>query len=90
MNKSKLQVLLEESGYECRGYTPRGAKNECLAVIALTVGDLVADILATLFRWNEPALEEISGVGEQCRWLRIDQLGKGEVYYWPTIPFVKE
>lgn len=91
VNAKRMLVLVEDAGYEPRGYSGRFMFGlECLGV------SLERD--TTPMAFFADLLEQVAAVGEledqlaelsfMMRETRTDQLGLGTIVYWPEIEFV--
>lgn len=91
-NKSRLQTILEghveNSGNgQVRSYSGRAMYGrECLGIdTSAEIGELFADVLA--FVEGEGDTSELQ---DAFREMRSDAMGRGTIYYWPSIPYVDE
>ncbi len=75
----RLIEALEESGYEPRSYSGRGMYGKtCVSVRDVSAWEL-AKILFS---------EEYDGEFMNLPTPKEDAMGKGAIYYWPTMPWV--
>ncbi len=86
MTSKQLQDIIEMAGYETRSYSGRGMYGkECLAFTAdagtlsfVVAADLMEAALYTGEDFIEPVLAAMRGV-------KTDSLGRGAVFYFPSI-----
>lgn len=97
-----LQVMLSDVGfgrYEPRSYSGKGMYGKtCLAVVLdseISFGSFIADILDAYRTIVEDSINDsaaysaLNDIEHAMRGLRSDGMGRGVVYYWPSIPFVE-
>lgn len=89
--KSKLQLLIEDAGYDCQVYSGRGMMGkECLGVstskkLSSLAGDLMLKI-AVEAQTSED-LQEIDEAIRDFMGLREDALGLGGIFYFPGVTY---
>ena len=89
MIKHSLQVLLEEQDIEVRSYSGRGMSGkECLGVNICRdgLGNFIGNVLRAIGGDPNVNLEEIA---EAFDGLLTDSMGKGQIIYFPDVPFVE-
>lgn len=88
--KSDLQTLCEEADLEVRSYSGRfmyGKK--CLAVDGDDALSIFGRLLATARQEDDETRRDqlLNALEEACGDCRTDQMGLGQVIYWPDISF---
>lgn len=92
--KSFLQRVLEDAGYECRSYSGRGMfGRECLGVSLDRYASefaLIADVLANMpvSSDGETMEDSLDTLAKAFRGANQDQIGLGTIVYWPAVPYV--
>ena len=87
-----MQTPLQQILYKCeiptRSYSGRGMYGEsCLAFYGdVAIGEVFARILEKIGSTNIPSGE----IAKEISHLRMDSLGRGNIYYFPGIPFDPE
>lgn len=91
MDKHIMQELIEDTeSSRPRSYSGRGMYGrECLAVdVADGVFALVADLITAARELDDDATFDV--LEEALRHARTDSMGRGQVLYFPGIPYVDE
>lgn len=91
MNAEKFQELIEEAGYEVRSYSGRGMRGqECLAVYLdnVTRVELAVDVLVGHIESGDTTPTD--ELAEALKGMCTDQLGLGEIVYFPRFKLEAE
>lgn len=89
MKKHKLQILIENAGLEPRSYSGRGMfGDKCLGVNCDNPLEMFAEILES--DDLDPLSDALDTVTHAMRKATTDSMGRGQIIYWPTIPYVSD
>jgi hypothetical protein len=79
---------LEDAGYEMRTYSGRGMYGvQCVSVALDCDTPIWAFVCDVLTQASLNGAAEVATMAEQLRGLSYDELGRGQVVYWPEIPW---
>ena len=94
MDKSPLQQMLEDAGFDCQDYSGRAMfGRRCLAMVldAGRLGSLIQALMEACLNSDPDGGDEYDAMGkaaQQARYMRWDNMGMDMVYYWPDVPYV--
>jgi hypothetical protein len=79
---------LEDSGYELRSYSGRGMYGvQCVSVALDRDTPIWAFVCDVLTQASLNGAAEVAAMAKQLRGLSYDELGRGQVVYWPEVPW---
>lgn len=82
-----LRDFIESAGFDVRSYSGRGMYGKvCLAVSVDYPGSFFVDVTREICRGEDDDNEQYKRLKE-LKGYRTDQLGLGQVVYWPNVPF---
>jgi hypothetical protein len=77
-----IQLAGEAKGYVARSYSGRGMMGrECLAFTPTSMGEFLGDIVSYVYEGN------VKTISEALRCIRVDNLGRDLVVYFPGIEY---